>query len=462
MVPTWDAGRPVDHEVNFQKIVEEGWRKNELIFSCINKTANTSAQVNLQVIDSASAVIKEHPLKALIDQPNPFMSQFDFWYAVLAYQKLAGWAVFEKERSALGIPVALWPLRPDWVSEIPDSKQVVAGYEYAPPGLKPQFIPREDVLVFKVFDPLGIYHYFPPVGVAGRVGTVDNSTTDFLAQFFKQGGVPPGILKTRIKINDATVTDIRRRWGERYGGFQNWNAPAVLDSDAEYQKIGLDFREMGFEILDARNEARICMVLDVPPIMVSANIGLLRSTFSNYREARLAWWQDSLVPTYANLEDGLLTGLKDDFPGVETQWDFGRVPALQEERSKRWERAVAAFTAGAITLNQFAMEVGFPGYGPWGDHLVRQLSYVEIRPGRPTPESNPAIEPTNSPADKEFGVPTGSNGTPTPGNMPTAKHTKQAPPPEKEAIEENMATNMTEFLAEQRDRVLANLKENYG
>lgn len=459
LVPTWKQGQPVDHEIKYEDVIKEGWRKNELIFACINKTANTAAQVNLNIVDQSDKVILDHPLKKLLNQPNPYMSQFDLWYAILAFQKLSGWAVFEKERSASGQPVALWPLRPDWVKEIPSNTEVIGGYKYEPPGLTPVVIPPKDVLVFKVFDPLGMFYHWPPVAVAARIGSADNSTTDYISDFFKQGGIPPGILKTRMKINDTIVSDIRRRWQERYGGFQNWLAPAVLDSDAEYQKIGLDFREMGFDGLDARNEARICMVLDVPPIMVSANIGLLRSTFSNYREARLAWWQDSLLPTYRNLEDGLMAGLKEDFGDVGTQWDFSRVPALQEERSKRWERAISAFTAGAITLNQFAGEVGFPDYGPWGDHMVRQLSYVEIRPGGPTPESNPAIEPTDNPADQQnqpkFG---GTEETP----YPNTPETKQAPPPKKYEIEKSMERRLTTFLENQQERVLAELKKTYG
>jgi HK97 family phage portal protein len=463
VVPTWVEGKPVDKETNFEQIVKEGWRKNELIFACINKTANTASQVNLQIMEGDEKKNDEHPLKLLIDRPNPFMSQFDLWYSVLAFQKLAGWAVFEKERSASGQPVALWPLRPDWVKEIPSSKTVIGAYEYGPPGIKPARIKPEDVLAFRVFDPLGIYHHWPPVAVAARIGTVDNSTTDYLTQFFDQGGVPPGILKTRMKINDAIVADLRRRWTERYGGFQNWMAPAVLDSDAEYQKVGLDFREMGFENLDARNEARICMVLDVPPIMVSANIGLLRSTFSNYREARLAWWQDSLLPVYSNLEDALINGFEDDFGMLKAQWDFSRVPALQEERSARWERAIKAFTAGAITLNQFAGEVGFPNYGSWGDHLVRQLSYVEIRPGMPMPESNPAIEPSDEPVSTDGDTDSESREEDTPETGALMPQVKVVSPRAKlDDLETNMEEDLTDFLKGQRKRVIEQVEDEYG
>jgi len=464
VVPTWEEGRPVEPETKYEDIVKEGWRKNELIFACINKTANTASQVNLQILSMDKVVVDDHPLKKLIDQPNPFMSQFDFWYSILAFQKLAGWAVFEKERSASGQPVALWPLRPDWVSEIPSSQTVIGAYKYQPPGVKAAYLAPQDVLAFRLFDPLGIYHHWPPVAVAARIGTVDNSTTDYLAKFFDQGGIPPGILKTKMKINDAVVTDLRRRWSERYGGFQNWMAPAVLDSDAEYQKVGLDFREMGFENLDARNEARICMVLDVPPIMVSANIGLLRSTFSNYREARLAWWQDSLLPVYKNLEDTLISGFVEDFGDLKTQWDFSSVPALQEERSARWERAISAFQAGAITLNQFAGEVGFPDYGPWGDVFMRQLSYVEVPVRGSTPEANPAIEPNDEQTRASVDSENPASGQPNEADAyePSYGEKQQGFNETRLGIETRMESELAKFLKGQRGRVLDKVKEKYA
>lgn len=439
ILSTWEEGTPLYPEVQYEAMVKEGYRKNELIFSCIGKTASTASQVNLNVLSPANEVLPNHPLKALIDQPNPFMSQYDFWYSVIIFQKLSGWAAYEKERNALGEIVALWPLRPDWLEEIRSSTKVVAGYRYGPDATDKKPIRAEDVLVFRVFDPLGFFHHFPPVAVASRVGTVDNSATDYLQLFFQHGGTPPGIIKTKIRLKDAMVTDLRRRWGDRYGGVAGWLQPAILDQDAEYQKIGLDFREMGFETLDSRNEARICMVLDVPPIMISTNIGLLRSTFSNYREARLAWWQDSLLPHYANLRDALVSGLQNEFEGISLEWDFSRVPALQEERSARWERAGNAFAIGAITLNEFSNEVGLPDKGPAGEVYVRPLSHQEV-PNR-APKKPSISNPT------KVLLPAGVKIT-----RPPDWDTRQE-------VEQNLNGKIEEFLRLQRDRVEEQVEE---
>lgn len=383
MVPTWKEGRPTYPESSFANNVKYGWRRNELIFSCISKTANTASQVELVVQNKKDGEqLLDHPLKQLIQRPNPYMSEFDFWAAVIIYQKLAGRAVFEKERSRGGQVVRLWPLRPDWLKPLPSSKRVVSGYEYSPPGIDPATLKPQDVLDFKLFDPVNMYHSWPPVSVAARVGDVDNTATDYIKLFFEKGGVPPGLLKTVQKLNDAAVADIRRRWKERYGGYEHWIEPAVLDSDAEYQKIGFNFSEMGLDVLDGRDEARICMVLDVPPIIVGAKVGLERATYSNYKEARQAWWEDSLIPLYASQNDVIANQLSPEFgDDMITVWDFSKVPALQEERNSRWTRAVEALQVGGITVNEFREEIGLPNIGSRGDVFLRPMTILETSSG---------------------------------------------------------------------------------
>jgi phage portal protein BeeE len=157
------------------------------------------------------------------------------------------------------------------------------------------------------------------------------------------GGQPPGLLKTKQKLIDAEVADIRRRWGERYGGYRHWNEPAVLDSDAEFQKVGLSFEEMGFDVLDARSEARICMVMGVPPILVGAKIGLDRATYSNYGEARLAWWEDTLIPQYRNFESVIANDLAPDFgDDIAVGFDFGDVSRSTRRASTLASRRLAS------------------------------------------------------------------------------------------------------------------------
>lgn len=471
MVETWKENVPQWSNTNFAAMVKYGWRRNELIFACLNKTANTASQVNLRTYSkSGSKELPEHPARKLIEKPNPFMSEFDFWVAVILYTRLAGKAVFEKERNNRGEVVRLWPLRPDWVHPIADAREFISAYSYEVPGSAPQRLDLRDVLVFQMWDPLDQYNGWPPVAVAARVGDVDNASTEFIKLFFEKGGAPAGLLKSVQKLNDAQVADIRRRWRERYGGYEHWLEPAVLDSDAEYQRTGLTFTEMGFETLDSRNEARICMVMDVPPILVGAKIGLDRATYANYQEARSAWWQDTLMAIYANFHDVIDNGLLPEFPDHESiymDWDFSRVPSLQEEMIARWTRALEGLKSGGVTLNEFREMAGLRVLGPRGDVFIRSLAQVEVpikldKPAVPQLPASGADD--DEPDDEPDDVDTGKSNNGHHHHSGKELFTPSAAPDDdvRRKMESDLQKKLAKFFQSQRERLLAEVEKDHA
>lgn len=377
LVPSWQDEKPVYSNINFESMVRHGWRKNELIFACVDRTANTAAQVKLKVKDTKGNELPDHPLRRLLRNPNPYMSEFDFWASVHIFQKLAGRAVYEKERSRAGQVVRLWPLRPDWLAVIPSNTAVIKGYEYAPPGMSPVQLAPEDVLDFKLFDPLSMYNGWPPAAVASRVGDVDNSATDYLKIFFDKGGMPPVYLKTSKVVGDPLKQAIREGWAQLYGGSRHWAEPAVLDADFEVHKTGLSFDEMKIDVLDARNEVRVCMVMAVPPLIVGAKAGLDRSTYSNAEQMRTVWWEDILIPAYINLNDTIYRSLALEF-GVETEWDFSQTPAMVLTRQKAFDTARNALSGGGVTLNEYREMINLPTLGAAGEVFLRTLAQTEV------------------------------------------------------------------------------------
>ena len=462
MVPTWKDGQPTYPEASFENMVRYGWRRNELIFACISKTAATASFIALEVKSNDKA-LDNHPLRQLLQRPNPFMDEYDLWYAVVVYQKLAGGAYFEKERDRAGRTVALWPLRPDWVRPIRSQATFIGGYEYAVPGEPVITLRAEDVLDFKLFDPLNMYRGYPPAAVAGRVGDVDNATTDYLKLFMEKGGMPPGLLKTKQKLIDTEIADIRRRWGERYGGHQHWMEPAVLDSDAEYQQVGLSFKDMGFDVLDARSEARICMIMGIPPILVGAKIGLDRATYSNYSEARQAWWEDTLTPLYHNFESVINNDLAPEFgDGLTCEFDFSDVPAFREQTDALYGRANEGITRGYLTINEAREIVGLDPIGEPGERFLRPNTATEVdmsgervnapvvpepaqdEPDADTPDDEPDEDDEKAWGDIDYKA------------LPAAPDDD-----ERREFEGKLRARLEDYFEGQRDRIAAAVAEQY-
>lgn len=359
-IPVWWHDKPAYPLINFESNVRFGYRANELIFACMGTKANTAASAHLRVIDDEGEPLEDHPLQLIINQPNKFYTETDMIGMIIMHLDLAGRSYWQKLRTRGGKVIELWPLRPDWTKPIRSRTDFISGYEYRVPGLDVQRINAGDILDFRLADPLDFFNGYSPVSTAMRVAHVDNAVTDYLELFFKNGGIPPGLLTTKSRLNDEDVTDIRRRWQERYGGIANWLAPAVIDQDVTYQKTGLDFKEMGMEALDGRTESRICSILGVPAILVGAQVGIAHSHLSNMQEAQTDLWHNTLMPLYKRIADEIATDLVREFQGdIDVEWDFSDVAALNESTDQIWSRAQAALTAGGITRNEFRDMVGY-------------------------------------------------------------------------------------------------------
>jgi HK97 family phage portal protein len=366
---------------NLQQAVRRMYAGNELVYACVEHTSNAASQTKLNVLNKKTDVPdEEHALRKLLAKPNPYMSEFDFWSSIITLLYLGGRAMFEKERDEMGRVIGLWPMRPDWVTIKPKNNYEVLYHEYGPPGFTPkQFIP-DDVLVFEFQDPLNPFITVAPANVAEKVYRIDQSITNFITTFFEKGGMPPGLLKTKQKLLESQVTKLREAWQARYGGYENWTTPAILDADAEFQRIGLTFNEMGFEALDKRDEIRVCMVFQIPPIIVGAGVGLERSTYENYGHARKAWWQEVLLPLFKQLSDEVTLQLLPEFgdENVKLSWDTTTIYALQQDQDLLWRRSGDALSRGGITVNMYLQEIGKIPIGPTGDVFLRPLNSIEV------------------------------------------------------------------------------------
>lgn len=405
-LPLWQDGQPHYERATFENFVTHGLRKNELIFACIDADAVTAASVRFAVYGKDDEEMPDHPLRQLLSHPNPHMTEYEFLALTRMFLKLAGKAYFEKVRDGAGNLVALYPLRPDYVQIIPDRETWIKAYRYSVPGAFEIDLMPDQVLAIRSIDPLDMYSSIVPVGVAARVGDVDNSTTDFIKLFFERGTMPPGILTSKQKLTDADVGNIKRRWAERYGGFNKWFEPAVLDVDASYQRLGATFSEMQFEQLDRRNEARICAALRVPPIIIGAMLGLESATYSNYEQARKAWWEDVLVPSYKRLSDAFTNQLAVDFGAdVVVRADLSESPALRENEDAKWTRANAALAGGWITVNEARQLVNLENLGGAGDVFLRtfgaQVVPVNAMPDQITQVPPPTLQGEPNAVDEE-------------------------------------------------------------
>ena len=382
------------------------YRNLTTVYGCVQVRSKSVSTAPLRVyreIDGNLAEQPEHPLRALLSRPNPGMSESEFVAMTQTLVDVCGFCVIEKERGAAGRIVALWHLRPDWLQAVP-RRNGAPDWIYRVPGRVPVRLPADDVMVItgagsSEMSPYGL----SPISVALREIGIEDASTEFLKLFIDSGGSPRQALVTSATITDQAKADaMRERFAQTYGGFRNWLGVVLLSGGLDVKQIGSNLDEMAYPEIRALTEARICAAFGVPPILVGAQVGIDASTYSNYEQARRAFFEDTVSALWSRLDGAIERSLLPEFEtaaGYSVAFDLSDVVALHEDKTAAWARATAALNAGAITLNQFQQHVGLPGFGDDGEVLYLPMAATPTRPAdllaepEPAPVAVPAVVP---------------------------------------------------------------------
>lgn len=343
---------------SYDRMAREGYGRNEVVYACVENLATSAAEPRFVAFTGAgknSKPLETHAAIDLIEKPNPFMGRYELIALTMIYRAIAGNAYIEKVRSAAGKVVQLWPLRPDRMFVIPDRDRFIGGWEYRI-GAEVYRLPPEDVIHWKMRNPLDDFYGMPPMAVcAGRVD-LDNWMRDFVSAFFRNAGVPSGLLNLVRTVKPGERELIQNRWRQDYGGPTGWHNLLVLDGgEAKYTPMGLPLGERGLILpeIDQMDEARICMVFQTPPSIIGTRLGHGSSSYANRVSDQRMFWELTMTPTYQDLSGALTRGLLPDFGGMDYIGpNFDTVKALQDDVDKLHERVRADLVAGLITLEE--------------------------------------------------------------------------------------------------------------
>ena len=380
VIPAFPGGKPNQDgalypDASYQSSASAGYGRNELVYACIRERAENLPQSVLRVYPGDAPFaqgepLENHRLRQLLAQPNPVCGEFEFWELSVTYLDLAGNCYWLIQRGRDGLPAELWPVRPDLIRIFPTMDPRVWSYGYildpstSPRNITAQIIPvaSRDIIHVKYPNPLDAYFGQPPLRPAARATSLDNAATDFVDTLLRNYAVP-GTVVTTAQATDQTVTDIlRRKWKAMFSG-PGRGGVAFLQQGMDVKQLGLSLHDLEFPDLRAYSESRICAALDVPPVLVGAKVGLDRSTFTNYPEARKQLWEEAIFSLQRRFKDPITNQLLPEFSGVgrsrvHVLWDNSGVLALQEAESAKWERATNALARGGITRNDFRKIVG--------------------------------------------------------------------------------------------------------
>lgn len=364
-VPSWLTAFPIGSKESIRSLLENGYRREALIFSCIQEIASSAAEPELKAgYLLANGEVEEdpnHPLRDLFRNPNPETSSYGLVNRLLIDLEATGGYFLQKVKNRAGATVQLWNVRPDRIRFNVETTGRISSFQYSFDGMNPQLIPAEEMIYDKFPDPLDDFWGLSPITALARFGDLDRQTADFMRSYFHNAGSPAGILKFKAKVQKEERERVKQLWQQQYTGIHGANGMAVLDADADYQSLGGQAERLRLNFIFDATETRICMCFGVPPILVGAAIGLNRSTFANYKEARQSFWDETLSPLYKQISQALSRGFIDEYgPDLVVWFDTERVSALQEDHEQKRRYGLDAWNAQLITRNEAREMAGLP------------------------------------------------------------------------------------------------------
>ncbi len=382
-IPTWDSGTPQYQQTSYYRNARDGYMIDELVYDCVEFRATSAGEPPVCAwtkTSSGEEKVEDHPALDLLNHPNPFASRSQFWGAISMSLDIAGNAYVEKVRSGSGKTVELWPLRPDRIKVIPDAQRFIGGYLYTI-GDKTYTLDANDVIRFTTRHPLDDYYGLPVLAVlAGRVD-LDVWTRRFAESFFRNAGVPTGLLNIQRVVQESERQAIRRRFREEYGGPEGWHRMLVLDGgQATYTPMGLGMGPNGLamDTLSQQNEVRILGAFGgIPPSLIPTIVGQGSSSYANRVSDRQLYWEQTMIPWFRDMDTTLTMHLIDEYPDLDRfEHDLSKIKALQEDEDKKHERYREDWKAGLLTWAEARQEIGYPEEPDTPGHVLIPTTMV--------------------------------------------------------------------------------------
>ena len=342
--------QPVWMQRDSAKFADEGYRRNVIAHRAISMIAMAAASVPWKLTERrarSSRVLDQHPLLTLLNKPNPLQGGTELCEGLFAQRLIAGNAYLHAVGPKGEAPLELYTLRPDRVQIVPGPGGVPKAYRYTIDS-RAVDIPvdamsgQSRVLHFKYFNPLDDWYGLSPMEAAAYSIDQHNQCGAWNQGLLQNGARPTGALMVKAgdgltgHLTEEQYARLKRQVDSQFSGAENAGRPLLLEGGLEWKDMSLSPRDMDFIQVKNSSARDIALAFGVPPQLLGIPGD---NTYANLKEARLALWEQTILPTLQHITDALNNWLVPMFDtGLQLSLDADAIPVLAEKRDAYWER----------------------------------------------------------------------------------------------------------------------------
>jgi HK97 family phage portal protein len=392
---TTDAGRPVDTSL---------LTRNSTVMSCISVKARAISQLPIRIMSKAEdgsyvdAITSElvgardkakaKQVLKLLENPNNFQSQYEFWYQWMMWHELLGeaftlwWRADQKSNTQT--PLEMY---------IMDSTLIAVTIT---PTRYPSYRLSTPSYGFSKDDPLAAHQImhckdqawqgsagFNKGILAAELVGLDQDIDVYANYVMLNGAKPSGMFVTEQVIPDSKYKEIAARlkeaWSSMTGSQRtDLSKPGqgmLLDQGMKYTPLEmLTLQDTDLANLKTQTMKRICALYGVPAAMV----GVGESKFNNTQTMLDEFYKSTMYPVLVNVQQKIKQQLFNGYPNLCVEFDTKNF--LKGAPLDQMEFARAGVSGGFVTPNEAREYLGMARIDG-GDELTAKDAKPEEVPG---------------------------------------------------------------------------------
>jgi hypothetical protein len=258
-----------------------------------------------------------------------------------------------------------------------------------------------EVKHFKLYNPLDDFYGLSPLYAAATDVDQHNMSARHNVSLLQNGARPSGAIVFKpkdesgmtVQLSESQRQQLMSDLEARFTGSHNAGRQMLLEGDFDWKEMGLSPKDMDF--LELKNMAArdIALCFGVPSQLVGVPDS---ATYSNMAEARLALYEDTIIPLLKRTESDLNEWLSPLFgENISVRYDIESIPAIAERRRQTYESVRAGVDAGIMTRNEARERLGLEPIDG-GDEI-----YI---PANLFPLGSPSVSPIDQAAKSEDDV----------------------------------------------------------
>jgi HK97 family phage portal protein len=330
-------------ERDYENFSRETYIKNVIAFRCIFYIASSIASVKWRLFrqkDTEREEITDHAINKILKKANPNDSFVFLVQKAISYLLIAGNTYLERISPIEGEIRELYCLRPDKMT-IKTNKDtgIIEKYVYDQRlnfDVDPITL-DSDIKHIKMFHPLDDFFGLSITEPTAREIDSSNEATEWQKKVFENEGRPGMVLFINGFLSDDQWDRLENELSRRYSGGINAGKPIIVEGEntGDVKPYAWSPKEMDWIESNRELSRKICIGYGVPPMLMGIPGD---NTYSNQKEARSAFWEETVI-YYLNLLSGELNDwlLKGE-DNIFIDYDLSKVPALAYKMEVAWNR----------------------------------------------------------------------------------------------------------------------------